>query len=98
MQSAYAGTIATQAFDTYATFKVLDAGGHSGNALIRPLTERRPAFVAFKAGIAAATIYFGHNISKRSKAKAVATIVGINAVYLAFGVHNYRLANRAQPR
>jgi hypothetical protein len=94
MQSLYAVTAGVQVLDAHSTFRALDAGGLEGNPLVGSLAERRPAFVAFKVGVAAALIYSARSMSKSHKVRAAITLALINGAYVALIHNNYRVAQR----
>ena len=94
MQSMYALTIGMQAVDAHSTFRALDAGARPGNPLLGRLEERRPAFLAFKAGVAAGLIYAAHGLSTRHKLRAVVALAAINTGYALLARRNYRVAER----
>jgi hypothetical protein len=98
MQSLYAATVVVQGLDTHSTFRALDAGGQEGNPFIGKLAEHRPAFLLFKAGIAASAIYLGRDMSKGHKVRAAITLIAINSAYLALVANNYRVAASMQRR
>src|SRR5215831_15454524 len=56
LTSLYVGSALLQGFDTYSTLKVLHAGGAEANPMMRGVTSNPAAFIALKAGIAAASI------------------------------------------
>jgi hypothetical protein len=93
MQSLYVATALTQTLDAQSTFKALNAGAVESNSLVKPFASNRPAFMALKAGMAAAFIYAGHDLSKRHKVGAVIALGLINSVYTAIALNNYHVAH-----
>jgi len=93
MQSLYVTTAVVQMLDAHSTLKAVDAGADELNSIVAPLSHHAPAFVALKAGMAAAFIYGGHTMSKHHKAGAVITLGVLNAAYLAISIHNYHVAS-----
>jgi hypothetical protein len=93
MQSLYATTVVVQGLDAQSTFKALAAGAVESNSLVKPLASNRPAFIALKAGMSAAFIYAGHDLSKRHKIGAILALGLINSAYTAIALHNYHVAH-----
>jgi hypothetical protein len=93
MWSLYVTTAAVQGLDAHSTFRAIDTGAVERNPLLGSIADHRPAFVALKAGIATATIYAGHHLSRRHKGAA---LVGINVAYGALVARNYRIATRGR--
>jgi hypothetical protein len=92
MQSLYATTVVVQGLDAQSTFKALAAGAVESNSLVKPLASNRPAFIALKAGMSAAFVYAGHDLSKRHKIAAIVALGLVNSVYTAIALHNYQVA------
>ncbi len=93
MQSLYVTTAVVQMLDAHSTLKAVDAGADELNSIVAPLSHHPPAFIALKAGMAAAFIYGGHTMSKHHKVGAIITLGVLNACYLAIAVHNYDVAS-----
>lgn len=93
MQSLYATTALVQGLDAQSTFKALNAGAVEANSIVRPFAANRPAFIALKAGMAAAFIYAGHDLSTRHKIGAIVALGLVNSVYTAIAIHNYRIVH-----
>lgn len=87
-------TALAQSADTHSTLKALGAGGGEGNPIVEPFTAHRSSLIAFKAGVAAATIFAINRLGKRHRTAAVLLMVAINSGYAAVAMHNYRLAAR----
>ncbi|HVW05345.1 MAG TPA: DUF5658 family protein [Vicinamibacterales bacterium] len=94
MTSLYASTFAMQALDVHSTLTAFDAGAVEANPLMTGVTKNRLAFVALKAGIATSTVLAAHNMAKRNKVAAIATLVAMNSAYAMIVQHNYRVAQR----
>lgn len=94
MTSLYASTFAMQALDVHSTLTAFSAGAVEANPLMTGVTKNRWAFVALKAGIATSTVLAAHNMAKRNKVAAIATLVAMNSAYAMIVQHNYRVAQR----
>ena len=94
LASLYATTATMQMLDVDSTLKSLRRGAVESNPVMAGLVNNKAAFVAAKAGVAAATIYAVHKISKQSKVGAVLTLVGINSAYAMIVKNNYAIAKR----
>jgi hypothetical protein len=94
MASLYATTATMQMLDVDSTLKSLNRGAVETNPLMSGLVNNRAAFIATKAGIAAATIYATSKIAKNSKLRAALTLVAINSAYAMIVKHNYSIARR----
>jgi hypothetical protein len=92
LRSLYVSTAVVQALDVHSTISVLNHGGAEGNPLLASMVNKRPAFVAFKAAIAASSIVAARQIAGHNKIAAVALLVGVNSAYAMVVSHNYKLA------
>lgn len=93
LTSLYATTIVVQGLDAHSTFKALDSGARESNPVVGPLADSKPGFLMLKAGIATATIYAAHSLSRRHKVAAIAALVAVNAGYALIVRSNYHVAN-----
>jgi hypothetical protein len=91
LRSLYMTTVVVQGLDAESSLTAFRLGAIERNPLLRPFVSSRPAFLAAKAGIAAATIFVAHNTAKQSRTKAIIELAVINAAYGAFIAHNYRV-------
>jgi hypothetical protein len=89
----YVSTAALQMADAHSTMLVIKRGGGEANPLLQGVVNRKPAFIALKAGVAAATIYAVSKIAKGNKVAAMALSIGLNSLYATVVSHNYKLAN-----
>ncbi len=96
MMSLYASTAALQMLDVHSTLSAFDHGATEGNPLMAGVAQNKVAFVAMKAGVAAGTILATHNMAKRNKVAAIATLVAINSAYAFVVHHNYKVAHGAR--
>jgi hypothetical protein len=96
MSSLYVSTAVMQGLDVHSTMMALDRGGAEANPLMKGLTGNKAAFIAFKAGITATTIYAAHQTSKKNRVAAIVTLVAINSAYAMIVSHNYRVARSLQ--
>jgi hypothetical protein len=90
----YASTAVVQALDVHSTLQLVRLGGGEGNPMLQGLVQHEGAFIAYKAAIAATTIYAASRIAKHNKLGAALTLVGINAAYALVASHNYSLARQ----
>ena len=89
----YASLGALQAADYMSTRAATMSGrGVEANPLMRPIVGHDAAFVAVKAGSAAAAIWIAEGMWKRNRAAAVALMIGVNAGMAAVVSHNYAVA------
>jgi hypothetical protein len=94
LASLYVTTATMQMLDVDSTLKALNRGATEVNPLMSGVVRNRAAFVAVKAGVAAATIYAAHRMARGNRVAAIATMVAINSAYALIVSHNYRIANR----
>ena len=94
MGAVYASTALMHILDIDSTFKALKRGATEANPMMSGLVKNRAAFIATKAGIAAASIYATHRMAKNNKVGAVLASAAINSAYLMIVKHNYAIANR----
>jgi hypothetical protein len=92
LSALYGSAVVVHGLDAHSTFEALDAGAVETNVLLRPLTDNRPAFIAFKGGVAAGTIYAAHHMAKRNKLAAILTLAAVNTAYAFIVANNYRAA------
>jgi hypothetical protein len=93
MGSLYVSTAMLQALDVHSTLKGLSRGATEANPVMSGVTSNKAAFIAAKAGVAAATILAARQIAKKNKLAAALTLIGINSVYAAVVSHNYKVAS-----
>ena len=92
MHALYGSAVVVHGLDAHSTFAALDAGAIEVNPVLEPLTRHRAPFIAFKAGVAAGTIYAAHHMAKRNKVAAALTLLAVNSVYAVIAANNYRVA------
>jgi len=96
MQSLYVMTAAVQGLDARTTFQALDLGATETNSIVKPFASNKPAFLAVKAGMAAAFIYEGHQMSKHHKIGAIIALSLVNSLYTAIAINNYKVIHTMQ--
>lgn len=94
MTSLYATTATMQLLDVDSTMKSMNRGAIESNPLMSGLVSNRAAFLATKAGVAAATIYAASRIAKNNKVAAALTLVALNSAYAMIVRNNYSIAHR----
>jgi hypothetical protein len=87
-------TVAAQAADAHSTLAVLGSGGAEGNPLVVPFASDRTRLIAFKAGVAASTLFAANRLARHHRIAALLLVTAINSGYGAVAIHNYRLAAR----
>jgi hypothetical protein len=92
----YASTAIMQALDVHSTFKGLERGASEANPIMGGLVKNRPLFIVTKSLVGAGTIMAARQVAKKNKIAAVATLIGLNAMYGYVVNHNYALARRLQ--
>ncbi len=90
----FASYAALQALDVHSTLQAMDRGAYERNAIVAPFVSRPAAFIAFKAGMTAATVFAAERLSKRNRIASYAVMIGLNFAYAAVVVHNYRVAQQ----
>jgi hypothetical protein len=91
LPALYVGTAALQAFDAYSTLTVLNRGGAEQNPLMQHVVKSPVAFVALKAGIAAASIMAAEKMWKsNNRVGAIVTMVASNGLMAYVAAHNAR--------
>ena len=78
----YATTAVMQALDVHSTLSAFGAGAVEANPLMAQVTRNKAAFIALKAGIATSTVLAAHNMAKRNRVAAIATLFAINSTTL----------------
>jgi hypothetical protein len=94
LQSLMVTSAVMHALDVHSTISVMRHGGAEGNPLLTGIVANKGAFIAFKAGVATASILAAKSLAKRNKVAAIATMVGINSAYAMVVSHNYKLARQ----
>jgi hypothetical protein len=94
LMGMYASTAVLQMLDVRSTYAVIGRGGYEGNPLLSGIVQNKVAFVAVKAGIAAATIMAARQMAHKNKVAALVTMVAINSVYASVVSHNFKLASQ----
>ncbi|SRR6266567_6872983 len=80
-----------QVLDAQSTIRALHSGSaREGNPLVHPFAGRPAAFVAFKGGLAAGTIFGTDRLYKSRPRLAMITLAAINAGYVFVVARNYR--------
>jgi hypothetical protein len=90
--SLYVSFAALQAFDAHSTLKALRGGAHEANPFMSGVASQPAAFVAMKAGTAAATIFLAEKLSKKNPVASILLMTAVNSAYATVVAHNYRLA------
>ena len=97
MASLYGMTAAVQLLDARFTLEAVENGHiYDMNPLMVKLLDNKPAFIATKAGLAVAAIYFTSRSVRSSPVRSIITLVGVNAVYAMLLKHNYELAKQSR--
>lgn len=91
-------TVAVQALDAHSTLDVLKHRGVEASPLQQEMTANKFAFLAVKAGVAAAVVYATQKLSKRHRVGAVLTAAAVNSAYLTAATRNYRSARMMESR
>ena len=91
-------SIAVQALDAHSTLRLLEQRDLRGSSSYREMTGNKAAFLAVKAGVAAAVVFATDKLSKRHRLGAVVTAAAINSVYLTMAAGNYRAARAERVR
>jgi hypothetical protein len=94
MVPMHVATAVMQGLDAHSTFKGFDAGAVEANPMVASFEHHRPAFTAFKVGVAAGIIYTTDRLAKRHPVRAFITAAAINSAYAMVAAHNYRVASR----
>ena len=86
----YASSAFLHSYDAFLTLGALKAGAAEANPLMKPFVTRSPvAFVAVKAGVAAASIMSAEHLWKqRHRKSAVVVMVLSNAMMVGVAAHN----------
>ena len=92
--SLYASFAALQAMDAHSTLKVLRSGGHEANPFMSGVASQPAAFIAMKAGTAAATIFLAEKLSKKNPVASILLMTAVNTAYATVVAHNYRIPTR----
>jgi hypothetical protein len=90
LPALYASYAALQAFDVYSTRQALARGAREANPLMQGVVGNTGAFMAVKAGVAAATIVAAERLWKGNKAAAIAVMVASNSVAAVVAARNAR--------
>jgi hypothetical protein len=90
----YAATVALQALDAHSTMTALKRGAREANPAMQGVVGNRGAFVAVKAGAAAASIFLAEKMWRRNRVAAIAMMAVVNGVSAAVVAHNYRVASQ----
>ena len=88
----FASYVVLQALDVHSTLTVLDAGGVEQNMFMNPFVGKPAAFIAFKAGLTAATLLAADRLSRHNRAASYVLMAALNSAYVAVVAHNYRVA------
>jgi hypothetical protein len=94
--SLYASTAVLQGLDVHSTFKGMERGASEANPIMGGLVKNRPMFIVAKSLVGAGTIMAARQVAKKNKIAAVATLIGLNAMYGYVVNHNYAIARRLQ--
>lgn len=91
-RSMYVSFAALQVMDVVSTRKALSNGATEANPAMAGLAGNSAAFVAVKAGTAAATTFFAERLARKHPRRATILMAVLNTAYAAIVVHNYRVA------
>lgn len=81
LPALYASCGALQAYDIYSTRQALNRGAREANPLMQDVVGNPGAFIALKAGVAAATILAAERLWKNDrKAAAIGVMIASNVV------------------
>ena len=83
-----------QTLDIHSTLRVMDRGGVEQNTVLAPLVNRPAAFIAFKAGVTAATLLAANRLSKHHRVTSYVVMFALNSAYAVIVAHNYRLGDQ----
>jgi hypothetical protein len=85
-------TATMQGLDAHSTFRAFDVGAVEANPLVSSFAHHRPAFAAFKVGVAAGIIYATDRLAKRHPIRALIASTAINSAYAMIAARNYQVA------
>jgi hypothetical protein len=89
LPALYATSAALQGYDTYSTLSALKAGGREANPLMKGITKNPAAFVAMKAGVAAASIMAAEQLWKsHHRIGAIGMMIASNVMMGVVAKHN----------
>jgi len=86
----YASLVALEALDAHSTWRALDNGLQESNPVLTGVAGNKPAFVAAKIGVTAATIALTEQLRKKNRAAAIILMVSANSGMAWVVNHNYR--------
>lgn len=93
----YVAAAGLQAYDAYSTLAVLRHGGVERNPVMTGLTKHPVAFVAVKAGVAAASIMAAERMWKNhNRVGAVMTMIASNAFMAYVAANNARVLSQVK--
>ena len=92
MTGLYATTATMQMMDVRSTLTAFKNGAVEANPMMSGIVKNKAAFIAFKAGIAASTIWSAHSMAKRNKVGAILMLAAVNSAYAIIVNHNYQVA------
>lgn len=97
LPALYVGTAALQAYDAYSTMAVLKHGGIEANPVMKNVVKSPVAFVALKAGVAAASIMAAEKMWKNNnRVGAIVTMVATNGFMAYVAAHNAGVLNKVR--
>ena len=94
LRALEASFVGLQALDVVSTMRAIERGHTETNLLMRDVAGRPAAMVAVKAGSTAATVWLVRRLAKRNRVAALATMVAIDAAYVAVVARNFHVAPR----
>jgi hypothetical protein len=89
--------VALQVLDVHSTLRAIDRGARESNGLMAPFVDQPAAFMAVKAGTAAAILYMSDRVSRRSRVGAIVMMAAFTSAYATVVTNNYRIAARLGP-
>ena len=90
LSTLYVSYAALQAYDVYSTKQALALGAREANPLMKGVVGNTGAFIALKAGVAAATIVAAERLWKTNKPAAIAVMIAGNSVAAIVAARNAR--------
>lgn len=91
-RTMYLSFAALQVMDLVSTNKAISGGGVEANPVMAGIVKNRTAFIAVKAGTAAAAAFFSEKLAKNHPRRATILMAVLNTAYAGIVAHNYRVA------
>jgi hypothetical protein len=86
----YASMVTREALDAHSTWRALDNGLTESNPVLTGIVANKPAFVAAKISVTAATIALAEQLRKKNRASAIILMMSANSGMAWVVNHNYR--------